>query len=489
MSLLPDDDLELVKLALEATGVALWVFDVTTGKVEWNRRMYELTGCDAPLDPARYNSFIHPDDRAMIEAITRESMTSGKFASFPHRFVRPDGQVRWFHSFGRNHFDAAGNLVRVTGGNLDVTEQRGLEDSARSAQRLETVGQLAAGISHNFNNLLATMLPAIELAAQTTHGEVRDALTEAGAAGRRAADLVRQLSTWSRGDDARGSEVEAIDALVERVVGMCRRFFEPHFAIGLELRSEGAGVKGHVAELEQAVMNLLINARDAIRDAGTPGPRIEVSSERVTRDTVRVRIRDNGPGISPEVQAHVFEPFFTTKPIGQGTGLGLSTVLATMKRHQGSVRFESEVGRGTTFDLFFPATPFESTASPPPARTSGRGEVVLIVDDEAPVRRAVARLLERSGYVVRHAEDDVQALAEASKEPAPSAVLLDQSMPWGHGALLVPRLRALLPQLPIFFHTGHEVSDAHRALVDGVLLKPISPERLLSTLQAVASKT
>ena len=481
MGLIPDDDDELVRLALEATGAGLWLYDLKTGVVTWNRRMFELTGLDAPVAPDRYLAWVHPDDRVIVQQATNTTMTSGAFHSLPHRFVRADGRVRWMQVFGKvMHADGA--PVRIIGGNLDVTEQREMEERFRAAHRLETVGQLAAGISHNFNNLLATILPAIELARAVTTGEVQVGLDEAAIAGARAAELVRQVTTWSRKENTQSTTIEPIDALVERVVGMCRRFFEPDIAIDVRV-STNASVRCQVAELEQAVMNLLVNARDALRDAASPRPRIEVSTMRASDATVRVRVADNGPGIDAAVQGRIFEPFFTTKAIGRGTGLGLATVMACAKHLNGSVRCDSTPGQGSSFELFLPVAREASAPTPAVTLPPGAGEAVLVVDDEAPVRRAIARLLLRHGYRVLQAEDGRAALEVLRRDDAVTVVLLDQAMPSGLGALVVPDIRALRPGLPILMHTGHDVAEEHRALVDEVLLKPVPTEALLRALQ------
>ncbi|MDP1823298.1 MAG: ATP-binding protein [Archangium sp.] len=483
MSSLPDSDAELVHLALETTGVGLWVFDVKAGLIQWNRRMHELTGCTEPLSPDRYQTYVHPEDRAMMSQAMGRTFEQRTFTSAPHRFVRPDGQVRWMQTFGKVLTDGDGQPTRIVGGNLDVTEQHQLAESFRAAHRLETVGQLAAGISHNFNNLLATMLPAIELALRVTEGDIHKALSDAETAGRRAADLVRQVMTWSKDDRVRDSPVADVDQLVHRVVGMCRRFFEPHFELTVATKANGAGVRCHLAELEQALMNLLVNARDALRDANSRMPRIDVSAELTSPETVRIRVVDNGPGMTREVQAHLFEPFFTTKPVGSGTGLGLSTVLATAQRHGGSVRYDSVLGVGSTFELFLPVAANVPAQTPAPTFRRSSGEVVLIVDDEAPVRRAVARLLERHGYEVVQAEDGARAVELLRQDTRIKAVLLDQAMPFGPGATVAPKLRAVRPEVSILFHTGHEVPQEHLALADEVLLKPVTPDLLLQALQ------
>lgn len=469
-----------MRLALDATGVGLWLFDLRTNITTWNRRMYELTGLEAPVPPNRYNQYVHTEDRALTEQATRTTMDTGQFTSLPHRFVRPDGKVRWMQVFGRV-LNERGVPVRIIGGNIDITDQRELEERFRAAHRLETVGQLAAGISHNFNNLLATILPAIELARDSTRGDVQAALDEAAVAGQRAADLVRQVTTWSRKDATQSSTVEPIDELVERVVNMCRRFFEPSFVIDVKAKS-GVAVRCQLAELEQAVMNLLVNARDALRDAGSSLPRIEATCDRVSENTVRIRISDNGPGIEPLVQSRMFEPFFTTKPVGSGTGLGLSTVMACAKHLGGTVRCDTAIGRGATFELFLPIAQEVVKPVTQSQLSNGGGATVLVVDDEAPVRRAIARLLTRHGYRVVQAEDGHAALDVLRSQEPISVVLLDQAMPTGMGFTFVPEMRLLRPGLPILFHTGHDVAEEHRVLVNDVLLKPVAADVMLTAL-------
>jgi PAS domain S-box-containing protein len=396
------NDPEVVRLALETATVGLWSFNATTLEMRWNPRMHLITGCSEPLTPERYESHIHPDDRMLVARSTRESLSAGQFTSASHRFTRPDGNIRWVHNSGSMQMDGAGKLQRIAGVTIDVTEQRQLEDSYRVSHRLETVGELAGDISNNFRNILAALLPSIEFARIAASGEARAALDDALDAAHRAALLVKEMSRWTQTDNTFALKTVPLDDLVGRVVHTARQFFDPRFCIELALESPNCLVKGQVDELEQSLMTLLVNARDALDTVEQKAPCIRVSTGRVSQDTLRIRVEDNGPGIAPDLHSRIFKPFFTTKPMGQGVGMALSAAMTAIKHHGGSIRFVSPRGQGATFEIFLPTVKEEPKAVPQP-RAHDTGEVVLIVDDEAPVRRAVGALLERHGYGVRNA--------------------------------------------------------------------------------------
>lgn len=347
---------------LQHTLIGLWEFDLQTNHTRWNSHMHALTGLTTPVSAARWIDYVHPDDRALVEHSMQDTMTLGRFRGVPHRFLRPDGAAVWLVSFGTVLRDTAGTPTQIVGATLDFGMQQRQEQQLASARRLESMGQLTAGITHNFNNLLSVILPTLELVASGTTGEVREAVDEARHAADRARDLVHQIMAFSKKRET-SATTERVDALVGRVVSMVQRFFERGYVVEFEPGAPGAAVHGNGAQLEQAVMNLLVNARDALRDGRTETPLIRVTTALgapaaiaglpSAEHVVTISVRDNGPGIPIEVQGRLFEPFFTTKGPEKGTGLGLATVLATARAHGGTVRFESSAA-GTLFEIVLP---------------------------------------------------------------------------------------------------------------------------------------
>lgn len=356
----------LLERPLIENEVGLWEYDLATQATRWNTHMHRLTGLERPTPAEKWLDFTHPDDRPLVTHTMRDTFALGRFTSVPHRFLRPDGQSVWLISFGKVITGPSGAPTGLVGGCIDVSEHRGQEQMLSSAKRLESVGQMTAGITHNINNLLAVILPALDLAEELVVGEARDAIDEAKHASLRAKELIRQIMAFSRPRERRVQQ-ESIDIVVGRVVSMVQRFFEASVRVDYFPGSNDAVVSGDITQLEQAVMNLLVNARDAMRDADIAHPHIEVRTQRRApldaagaAPVACISVKDNGPGIPTEIQGRLFEPFFTTKGPDKGTGLGLATVLATAEHHQGSVRFESKVGEGTTFELSLPLADHKS---------------------------------------------------------------------------------------------------------------------------------
>lgn len=346
--------------------VGLWEFDLDTQFTRWNTHMYRLTGVSTPVPATKWLEYVHPEDRPFVERTMNDTFKLGRFASVPHRFQRPDGQIVWLLTFGKVLRDEHDKPIRIVGGTIDASDQRGQEQMLSTARRLESVGQMTAGITHNLNNLLSVILPSLDVAETVVVGETREAIGEARDAALHAKELIRSLMTFSR-PNARKATSERVDALVGRVVSMVRRFFEASIHVEFTPACEQLEIQGDLTQLEQAVMNLLVNARDALRDAGTTSPVITVTTSMQSAiapsGAVSICVRDNGPGIPADVQERLFEPFFTTKAPGRGTGLGLSTVLSTVQQHGGSVRFSSNT-EGTVFEVALPAAaPGKTTKS------------------------------------------------------------------------------------------------------------------------------
>ncbi|MCC6336736.1 MAG: response regulator [Myxococcales bacterium] len=490
-----------LKLALDAGNVGVWRWDRVTDSVEWDEKltaMFGLTPGSAPLTSVGFMALVSDDQRLAMAAHVARAVETGHYPDFELRLDRPDG-TRWVIIKGGVLRDAAGNVTGFLGGVVDVTERRRLDEHLRQAQKLEAVGQLSAGVAHNFNNMLAVILPALELARVNADPADAELMSDALASAGNAAQLVRQLMVFSRRGPRPFSLREPLAAVVRRAVDLCRQTFERRVALELGDvdAARFASVEG--AQMEQAVMNLLLNARDAVgHDAQRPA-RIAVAARRLTEAEARRRhldargafveliVTDTGCGMDEDTRRRMLEPFFSTKPTGRGTGLGLSTVWATVQAHRGHLDCESEVGRGTAVSLLLPVQdePVPSVTAEAPRRveTVGVGRVVLIIDDEPAVRRATVAVVRAAGFTALDAASGEEGVRLASTRPV-DVVLLDYSMPGQSPQATLKALRQLQPNLPVVSLSGLGVT------LEGVtahLAKPVRPEELVKVLEAALS--
>ncbi len=385
----------------------------------------------------------------------------------------------------------------------DVTEKRALEHRMRQTEKLESLGQLASGLAHEFNNLMAGTLNRAELLtlrlAESHDRAGQDELLGIIEATRSASQLVARVLSFAR-ERPRQTAPVAIPALLRQVTDLLRRTLDRRIEIALQPDAEGATVRGDAQQLEDALVNLALNARDAMPDGG----RLEISSRLVelspafTQRSVlpvepgaylEIGIRDTGTGIPSHHLGRIFEPFFTTKTARQGSGLGLSVVMATLRDHQGTLEVETESGRGTLFRLFLPLRSQSSIASDQPARdevVTGEGRL-LLVDDEPILRRTGAALLRRLGYEVEVAEDGRRAL-EVFHEHSGNfdLVLLDIVMPRLGGRETLRELRKLDPQVRAVYVSGYGLSHENPAVEDGVHAIVRKPFSLATLSQCIA---
>jgi PAS domain S-box-containing protein len=432
---------------------------------------------------AAYADLIHPDDRDEV----RDRVTAAVAADAPfqltYRIVTADSVIKWVWEQGRRvQIEGEDRLEGVI---LDVTEQRQIEDQWRRVQQLESMGALAGGVAHDFNNLLAVILVNVELARQELPGqsavlaEDLNAIHQAATSG---VTLVRNLLGFARSSALMVESVDVVSCL-EKTVTMLRRLLPE----SIEIRAEGEpdarpAMRADPAGVQQIVLNLAANARDAMPLGG----RLVLGFSTTELDEsycdthpwvvpgtyVCLSVHDTGVGMDADTQARVFEPLFTTKPPGKGTGLGMPMVLGLMKQMQGHVNLYSEPGQGTTVRLYFPQSeiPAVTRASGPVSVPAlGRAETVLLVEDDASLRRAGRRALESLGYTVLEAAHGEEALAVlAQKEDQVAVVLSDVVMPRLGGPGLYQRLRATRPALPFILMSGY----APEALREDVELGP-----------------
>jgi two-component system cell cycle sensor histidine kinase/response regulator CckA len=397
--------------------------------------------------------------------------------------------------------DDQGQGVGVLGIFWDVTSQRALEAQLRQAQKMEAVGQLAGGVAHDFNNLLTVILgnTAMVLSRMAPADPCRELLQAVEKAGSRAASLTRQLLGFSRRATLRAEPV-SLAACVQETVHLLRRTIDPRINLDVQISPDLWPVLADPTLIGQALMNLCLNARDAMPQGG----RLLLRADNVDLGDdyarlhlegragafVRLRVEDTGCGIPAEVRPHIFEPFFTTKGLGVGTGLGLAMVFGIVKQHQGWINCYSEIGRGTRFDLFLPR--HEHAPAPasvvPPAPPSGT-ETILLADDEPMIRNLGRRILEHCGYQVLLAEDGEQAIeAYVNSKGHIDLVILDMTMPRLSGRDAFRRLRQIDPEVGVLFASGYSADNAASEEVEralGFVGKPYRPDELARMVRCV----
>lgn len=447
--------------------------------------------------PERWQQAIHPDDR------NRPSMMGATKFDEEYRIIRPDGAVRWIHDRAFPITDADGRVVRVAGVAEDITERRQIEERFRQAQKMEAVGQLAGGVAHDFNNILAAILMEVDLAkgASRAHPDLVIAFENIRSAAERAATLTERLLLFSRRQMMQPRRVD-LNELVANLAIMLDRLLGERVRLRLYLAPEQLVVEADPGMIDQVVMNLAVNARDAMPDGGQLSIKtaiLEVNEVETPHlghlppgQYVCLMVSDTGTGMTEEVKQHLFEPFFTTKEVGKGTGLGLATVFGIVQQHRGWVKVESVLQTGTIFHVYLPALPSQAPAKEGEKTHSTIGrpgaETILLVEDEAPVRAVTRRLLERHGYRVLDASCGRDALRVWDCFAGNIDLLLtDLVMPEGmDGIELARELRLKRPSLKIIYTSGYTPETDSPHGVDAsipFLQKPTSMHILLETVR------
>jgi two-component system, cell cycle sensor histidine kinase and response regulator CckA len=438
-------------------------------------------------------------DVAVRTRILQEIHRSGKLDGLEVEWTRKDGDIATVRLSGQTVADEHGSLTEFVVICEDVTEQRRLEEQLRQMQKIEAVGQLAGGIAHNFNNLLTAMLGYTELLL-TRHreGTDREELEEIQKAGQRAGKLTHQLLAFSRKQVPVPREVD-VNQTVADLRNMLTGLINQDIALTCALSPTPAVIQIDPSALEQVLLNLVINARDAVPPGGHIGLEVshavasDLDDQMPSGDCVRLRVRDNGSGLSDEAREHLFEPFFTTKEPGKGTGLGLASVYGIVRQSHGTISVKSEVGQGTTFTLCWPAIQIARRApiEPRPAsspETASPTETILLVEDEDTVRRVARLILTQQGYRVFEAATPAGA-SELFIEHVDEIDLLvtDVNMPEMNGPTLARRLVALRPQvgLRVLLISGHADSGWLRGAVHEPMKLLSKPFRSSELLRAV----
>ncbi|HVU33448.1 MAG TPA: ATP-binding protein, partial [Opitutaceae bacterium] len=441
-------------------------------------------------------------DPAAREKLVAELRERNVVRNFEAKWRRKSGEERTvLISTELLSFDSIPLVVAMI---VDLSERKALEAELFRAQRFDTVGRLASGIAHDMNNLLAPIMmaaPMLRMALPPSDQEKMIATIEVSA--KRGAELVRQLLIFGRGVDVQSGCVD-VPSVIADLVRVIHETFPKSIAIQTNVAPDLWALRGDGTQVHQILLNLCINARDAMPRGGmlkiaAENLEIDAATARVrgasaAGEYVRLSVADTGSGIAPELSDKVFDPFFTTKEPGQGTGLGLSTVVGIVRSHGGWVTFDSRVGEGTRFDIFLPAQPGARIVpgepeSPLPPR--GNDELILVVDDEEGIRRVLADALRRHGYRVLMAADGAEAASVFARQPAEiRLVIADIDMPYLDGITLTKVLRNMHPEVKVLLSSGLSSpqmllrSDELEALkVGAVLGKPYTIASVLTTIQ------
>ena len=503
---------ERTRLVIEAMdGVAVWTYDVTANRFHSDAAFAALYGFTAE-DGARGVTLadvlgrVHPDDLPKMQSAILRMREGGTSGENEYRLLLPDGKVRWL--MARNHVvrNAQGTVEQVIGVGVDVSHQRELEERLRQAQKMEAVGQLTGGLAHDFNNLLTGISGALEMMqVRLKQGRIADLPRYIGAAqtgAGRAAALTHRLLAFSRRQplDPRPVDVVRLIAGMEELV---RGTLGPGIAVEIDADPASWPIQVDANQLENALLNLCINARDAMPAGGT----VTITTENLWLDAAAAAERDlpegaylslcvtdTGTGMSADVIARAFDPFFTTKPLGQGTGLGLSMIYGFVRQSGGQVRIRSAPGEGTTMCLYLPrhygAASGETVAGGSDALPEGSGETVLVVDDEPTVRMLVTEILGDLGYRTIEAETGAEAIALLETAGTVDLLVTDVGLPGGiNGRQVADAARALLPELPVLFITGFAENAVvgNGPLEPGMALiaKPFAIETLAARVRAM----
>jgi two-component system, cell cycle sensor histidine kinase and response regulator CckA len=506
---------DFLEKAQEVASLGSWSYVFADGRVDWSNECCRIFGVPPGTvrSAEQFYACVHPDDVARAREVEAGAVEAGGY-ELEFRLIRPDGQTRTVQSRAKVLRDESGRPARLIGIVRDVTDERSArrkleetERQLRQAQKMEAVGRLAGGVAHDFNNILTSILGLCELsiAALGDGHPVTPDIREVHACGLRAANLTQQLLAFSRRQIVSQRLLE-LDAVVLSLVKMLKRIIGEDVELAVEPGAAGAVVLADQGQLEQLVVNLAVNARDAMEGGGrlvisTVPEELEeeciVGADRLPAGLyLRLTVRDNGAGMDAETMSHLFEPFFTTKAPGKGTGLGLSTCYGIVRQSKGGIRCESAPGQGTAFHVLLPRAP--CPAEPPKEesrRPLPRGTgTVLVVEDEEPVRRLASRVLVELGYTVLEAGDGAAGLELVrGRGGEVSLVITDMVMPQMGGRQFAEAARAARPGLRFIYMTGYTDDEVLRkgGVEPGaeLLPKPFTASELAAAVsRALAAK-
>ncbi|MBB5039320.1 PAS domain-containing protein [Prosthecobacter dejongeii] len=498
---------ERFRMLSKATNDAIWDWNLQTNMIWWNEGFETLFGYQRDqIDPTIQSWYdrIHPEEKEATIASIHHAIDSGEESwTAEYRFRRQDEQYADVMDRGHIIYDTQGKAIRMIGGMTDQSDRKKLEQQFLRAQRMESIGTLAGGISHDLNNVLAPIMMSIELLQMDeTDSRRLSILSTIEASARRGSEMVKQVLSFARGVEGQHLDLE-IGSLLHEVEKIANETFFKSITVETDFPNELWQVQGDPTQLHQVLINLCVNARDAMPQGGklmlsACNQRMDEHYAAMNLDAtpgpyVVIQVEDTGVGMTPQILERIFEPFFTTKELGKGTGLGLSTTQAIIKSHGGFIRVYSEVGMGTRFRVYLPALDHSAGIEDAEERVElprGQGELILVVDDEASVRNITTQTLEAFGYKVITAADGAEATALfAVQKQNIAAVITDMMMPVMDGPSTIPVLIRMNPQVRIIAASGLNangmVAKAMSAGIRHFLPKPYTADTLLKMLKKV----
>jgi two-component system cell cycle sensor histidine kinase/response regulator CckA len=490
---------ERYRLVLEQTGQLVYDLDLTTNILKWSGAIEQLTGylpSEYQISVAEWAEQIHPDDRNEAMRLLEETMESGLPYRVEYRYRRRDGSYFWVENNGVYLKDESGKPTRMLGAMKDITAQKEMEmeknritEKAMQAQKLEAIGTLASGIAHEFNNLLAIInLAGEQIQLQTKNAAILKNAQTIQKTVERGTHIARQLLDFSRSEQTEKLPV-ALSRLIDEITTTLRQLLRKNITVNAIQDVEQAWIMGNDKQLYQVLLNLGINAGDAMPDGGVLTYSLSTSRYNDKLCAV-IRVQDTGTGIPPEVQARMFEPFFTTKGVGKGTGLGLSIVHGIVTAHEGQIEVASTVGKGTTFTLIFPLLDFNSSFAPEvPLSHEGGSETLLIVEDEPHLRMLLSKMLRSKGYKVLEASDGLEALTLFDKHKDEiHLVITDMGMPTMDGYQLLNKIQRKKTQAKVAVMSGYMDTEQNQRLAKAgvdVISKPFNFTEMLALIRSI----
>lgn len=464
--------------------------------------IYGISAQQFIANPKLWIEMVHPEDRSLAERSAEELLKRGR-AEVEYRIVRQDGTIRWIRDRKSLIKDEQGNPVEMGGIATDITERKNLEKQILRNQRMESLGTLAGGIAHDLNNVLAPITLSLSILRKKLPDEQSQKMLQMlEATAKRGADLIKQVLSFARGAEGERTSVQ-LRHLIEEIAKIIKATFPKSITLHTNVPNDLPTISADATQLHQVLMNLCVNARDAMPNGG----RLAITAESVLLDEhysqmhidakpglyVLISVTDQGIGMSPEVVDKIFEPFFTTKDLGKGTGLGLSTVHSIVKSHGGFINVYSEVGKGTTFKVYLPVSGdvqrvvLEEKKEIPHV---GNNELILVVDDEATIREMTKATLETSGFRVLTAGDGTEAVAQyALHQKAIDLLVVDMMMPFMDGNATIRAIQRINPKAKFIVVSGlqqNELTVKQESVT--FLHKPYTADKLLTAIKTTLGK-
>jgi len=510
--------------ALDAVEAGSFSYDIASSMIMLDKRSCEIFGLklhNGIGEIRDWTSILHPDDAKYVELNLKDAIAKNTVYDLLYRIVCPTGEVRHVHSRGIIIRDDDGEAICIKGLNIDDTlnyfaneEKTNLQQQLVQAQKMESIGQLTGGIAHDFNNMLGSIMGFTQLARKRLDGindqKLESYLSQVSTAGERARDLVKQMLMFSRTEVGDVSIINP-DLIIDEVIGMLRPILPSSINIEIDTETKDMFIKCNSVQLNQVLMNLCINARDAMSGKGTITliTRIMETEDEICsschklvgNNYVSIIVSDTGSGIADEIKANIFEPFISTKEVGKGTGMGLSMVHGIIHQHNGHVIVDSTLGEGTSFKLLLPAVDKDAQNLEQPQNEilsiENKQQIskkhIMVVDDETSICQLFAEYLIDNGYETSAFTDSVQALEAFKKSPDKyDCIITDQTMPNLTGIELASKISQIRKDFPIIMQTGYSDHINEQIVEDSaisvLLKKPVDVDKMISIIHGIFDK-